>query len=67
MERVARHEDPAVVRIPDVVGIAVIAVEPQPVLVAFDVEHVRVAIRVSNVQSAIRVTTSRGPNERTRS
>ena len=47
-ELLARHEDPAVVRPPDVVGIAAIAVEPQPALVAFDEEHERVAIRASN-------------------
>jgi arsenate reductase-like glutaredoxin family protein len=40
----AEHE--LVVRIPRVVGFRPIVVEPQAVLVAFQVEHVRVAIGV---------------------
>ncbi len=50
MKRVATQEHPAVVAIPEVVRVAVVAVEPLlAVVVALDVEHVEVAIRVGYV------------------
>ena len=42
-------EHPAIVGIPDVVGIVVVAVEPKLGVIAFHVEHVQVAVRVENV------------------
>lgn len=47
MKRIATEEHPAVVTIPEVVRVAVVAVEPRVVRIAFDVEHVEVAVRVS--------------------
>jgi len=50
MKRVAgKTEDPLVVRIPDVVRIAPIAVEPELRVIALHVEHVQVAIGIGNV------------------
>ena len=49
MKRVAKHEHPPVVTIPEVVGIAIVGVQPMIVTVAIDVEHVRVAMRIGNV------------------
>jgi hypothetical protein len=47
MKRVARaDEHPLVVGIPDIVGIAVVAVQPPLVVVGVDVEHLQVAVRV---------------------
>jgi len=49
IKRVAgTDEHPLVVGIPDVVGIAVIAVEPEAIVIVFDVEHVEVAVRIAN-------------------
>ena len=56
-ERVATDEDEAVVSIPMVIRIAVVAVEPQLVLVVFDVEHVEVAVRVRCIWRAACATT----------
>jgi len=42
-------EHPTVVSVPDVVRVAVVAVQPQFVVVVFDIEHVQVAVRISNV------------------
>ena len=42
-------EDPLVVSIPEVVGIAIIAVEPKAGIIAFHVEHVQIAVRVANI------------------
>ena len=41
-------EHPLIVGVPDVVGIAVVAVEPKLGIVAFHVEHVQVAVRIAN-------------------
>ena len=50
MKRVARTaEDPEVIRIPEVVRIAPIAVEPQLRIIALHIEDVRVAVRINNV------------------
>ena len=49
IKRVATDEHEAIVGIPDVVGIVIVAVEPQAIIVAFHVEHVQVAIRVANI------------------
>ncbi len=46
MRRVATAEDPPVIRIPLIVGVTVVRLEPQLVLVVFDVEDVQVAIGV---------------------
>ncbi|PJE76777.1 hypothetical protein COV05_02730 [Candidatus Uhrbacteria bacterium CG10_big_fil_rev_8_21_14_0_10_48_16] len=46
MKRVASREDPPVPRIPLVVGVTVVGLEPQAVLVVVDVEDVQVAVGV---------------------
>ncbi|MEK7149602.1 MAG: hypothetical protein AAB757_01340 [Patescibacteria group bacterium] len=46
MKRVARQsEHKAVVSVPPVVRVPVVAVEPRPIVIAFDVEHVEIAVR----------------------
>ena len=47
MKRVSAAEHPTVVGIPLVVGVAIVRVEPDAVLVAFDVKHIEVAIGIS--------------------
>ncbi|MBU6415363.1 hypothetical protein KGQ34_03965 [Patescibacteria group bacterium] len=50
MKRVARTDKhPAIVVIPEVVMVAVVAVQPEVIVVAFNVEHVEVAVRVGYV------------------
>ena len=50
MKRMAgTAEDPLVVRIPEVVRMAPVAVEPQLRIIALHVEDVRVAVRINNV------------------
>jgi hypothetical protein len=58
MKRVARaDEDEAVVAIPDVVRLAIRIVEPQAIVIVFDVEHVEPVVRVADfVECAIYVT-----------
>ena len=57
---VAQHERKRVVRIPLVVGIAVVRLEPRAVLVPLDVEQLRVAVAVGQrAWSAIQNTTLR--------
>lgn len=46
MKRVASREDPPVRRIPLIVGVAIVRLEPQAVLVVVDVEDVQVAVGV---------------------
>ena len=46
MKRVAAEEDPDVVGIPPVVGMAVVRVQPEVVVIALDVEHVEITIRI---------------------
>lgn len=41
-------EHPLIVGIPDVVGVAIIAVEPQAIVIVFHIEHVEVAVRIVN-------------------
>jgi len=53
MKPVATDEHPAVVAIPDVVGVVIVGVEPTGIIVVFDVEHVRVAIGIRIVQDII--------------
>lgn len=45
MKRVST-EDPAVVAMPNVLRVEPIRVQPQPVVVVFDIENVQVAVRV---------------------
>ena len=47
--RFAKNEEEAVVSIPDVVRMAVVAVQPHFVLVVFNVEHVQTAVRIDCV------------------
>jgi len=49
MKRVAKTENEAIVSIPEIVSIAIVAIEPQIIVVVFHLEDVRVAIRISNV------------------
>lgn len=41
-------EHPLIVGIPDVVGVIIVAVEPQAIVIVFHVEHVEVAVRIAN-------------------
>jgi hypothetical protein len=59
-KRVSETEYELVVRIPLVVGFRPIVVQPQPVVVAFQVEHVRVAVGVGFVRRAAQVTADLG-------
>ena len=52
MKKVAT-EHPHVVGVVEVVRVRIVAVEPQAVLVVFDVEHVRVTIAVGFVPAAL--------------
>jgi len=50
MRRFAGEEEhPTVVTIPEVIRVAVVAIEPQVSAIVLDVEHVEVTVRVSNV------------------
>jgi hypothetical protein len=43
------HKHPTIVAVPEVVGVAIVAVEPQVIAVALHIEHVEIAIRIRNV------------------
>jgi len=47
-KRVATGKHEAIVSIPDVAGVVVVAVEPQVRVIPLHVEQIEVAIRVSN-------------------
>jgi len=49
MKRFAKTENETVVSIPEIVRIAIVTIEPQTIVIVFNVEDVEVAIRVSNV------------------
>ena len=49
MKKIAKTENKTVVGIPEIVRIAIVAIEPQIIVIVFNVEDVEVAIRVSNV------------------
>lgn len=49
MKRFAKTENKTVVSIPEIDRIAIVAIEPQIIVIVFNVEDVRVAIRVGNV------------------
>ena len=42
-------KDPLVVSIPEVLGIAIVAVEPKLRIVTLHVEHFQIAVRVENI------------------
>ena len=46
MRRVAETENEDIVTVPEIVVIAIVAVEPQTIIVVFDVEQFAVAVRV---------------------
>lgn len=48
-KRVATDEHKTIVRIPDVAGVVIVAVEPQTIIIAFHVEQVKIAVRVANM------------------
>ncbi|KKS75212.1 MAG: hypothetical protein UV48_C0016G0003 [Candidatus Azambacteria bacterium GW2011_GWA2_42_9] len=57
IKRISRNDEhPAVVSIPEVVGVAIVAVQPPLVVVAIDTEHLWVAVRIGNVQNAVYAT-----------
>jgi hypothetical protein len=57
MRRVAPHEDETVLGIEQVVGVAVVSVQPAAVRVALDLEDVRVAVRIGGfAQGAVKDT-----------
>jgi len=49
IKRVATDEDEAVVTIPEVVRVTVVATQPATIVVVFNVEHLEVAVRVRDV------------------
>ncbi len=49
MKKVASDEHETVVSVPEVVRMAVVAIEPLPIIIVFDVDHVEVAVRVRDV------------------
>ena len=50
MNRVARGgKHPAIVSVPEIVGVAVIAVQPPLIIVVVDFEHLQVAVRIGTV------------------
>ncbi len=59
MKRVAprTNEQPDVTRIPQVVRIVIVRVEPKVVIITIEVEQVEIAIGVSFAQNAIQPTT----------
>ena len=59
MKKVATDEDEAIISIPEVVRVAVVAVEPAIIVVVFDIEHIEVAVRVRCVWRAVCATTPR--------
>ena len=57
MKRVATQKHEPVVSVPEVVGMAVVTIQPQlAVVVPLDVEHLEVAVRVGFMQSATHAT-----------
>jgi len=44
---------PDIVAVVEVLGVGIVAVQPEPVVIAFDVEHLEVAIRVGSVRNAL--------------
>ena len=56
MKRISQDKDKFVLRIPSVLGIRPIVVQPQAIIVPVQVENVRVAITVSYVRNAIHAT-----------
>ena len=46
-----------VVAIQEVARVAVVTIEPQAIVIVFDIEHLEVAVRVRNVQNASLATT----------
>ncbi len=50
MKRFARaNEDETVVAVPEIVRVAVVAIQPQVIVIVFHFENVEVTIRVRNV------------------
>ena len=50
MKRVSRSgKHPEIVSVPEVIGIAVVAVQPPLVVVVIDFEHLQVAVRISTI------------------
>ena len=49
MKRFAKTENKTVVSIPEIVRMTIVAIEPQIIVIVFNVEDVEVAIGVSNV------------------
>lgn len=49
MKRFAKTENKTVAGIPEIVRIAIVAIEPQIIVTVLNVKDVEVAIRVSNV------------------
>ncbi|HAJ44491.1 hypothetical protein A3K33_03145 [Candidatus Azambacteria bacterium RIFOXYC1_FULL_41_20] len=57
MKQFARTDkNEAVVVIPEIVRVTVVAVQPQIIVIMFNLENVEVAIRVGNIQSVTYAT-----------
>ncbi len=46
MKRVAAEKHPTVVGVPDIVGVAVVGVEPTTIVIVFDIEHVEIVVGI---------------------
>lgn len=58
LKRYARqNKKETVVAIVEVVRVAIVSIQPQIIVVMFDIENVEVAVRVSSVRSAFHATT----------
>jgi len=53
MKTVATDKHPAVVVIPDIVGVVIVAIEPMIIVIVFNVEHVQIAIGIRIVLGTI--------------
>lgn len=57
MKRVSgKTEHPPIVAVPEVARTTVVGVEPEVIVIVFDIEHVEIAVRVGCVQDAIYAT-----------
>lgn len=46
-------EDPDLVAVVEVLGIGIVAVQPAPIVIVFDIEDLEVAVRVGKVRNAL--------------
>ena len=51
--KIVAGKHPDLVAVVEVLGVGIVAVQPEPVVIVFDVEDLEVAIRVGNVRDAL--------------